>query len=228
MLNKTLMVLAVVLAATSFAAAQIPAGAEYTNSLGMKFVRIAPGTFEMGVGNTPLPKKITNQRGAISEGDFDEKPNHVVDISKPFYIGIYEVTNFQYELFDHEHKRLRGKDEGLSKDDDEAVINVNWYDAIKFCQWLSDKEGLPYRLPTEAEWEYACRAGTTTPYHTGNTLPDSFLKNATMAVKAEYVPLHVGKISPNAWGIYDMHGNVEEWCNDWYGPYNKERPGGIC
>jgi formylglycine-generating enzyme required for sulfatase activity len=202
---------------------EMPTTPEFTNSIGMKFTRVEPGSFLMGVGKTPLPKKITNQRGAISEGDFDEKPNHTVEITKPFYVGIYEVTNLQYELYDPEHKKLRGKDEGLSKQDDEAVINVNWYQAQAYCQWLSDKEGMPYRLPTEAEWEYACRAGTTTPYHTGNTLPDSFRKNATMAVKAEYVPLHVGKISPNAWGLYDMHGNVEEWCHDWYGPYNKDR-----
>jgi len=203
--------------------ADMPTGDEYVNFIGMKFTRVQPGSFLMGVGKTPLPIELTNQRGTQPEGDFDEKPNHTVEITEPFYVGIHEVTNFQYELFDPEHKKLRGKDEGLSKEDDEAVINVNWYEAQAYCQWLSDKEGVPYRLPTEAEWEYACRAGTTTPYHTGNTLPDSFLKNATMAVKAEPVPLHVGKISPNAWGIYDMHGNVEEWCYDWYGPYRKDK-----
>ena len=80
----------------------------------MKFVRIKPGTFEMGVGKTPLPKKITNQRGALDEGDFDEIPVHTVEITKHFYVGLYEVTNFQYELYDPEHKKSRGKDEGLS------------------------------------------------------------------------------------------------------------------
>jgi hypothetical protein len=143
----------------------------------------------------------------------------MVTISRPFYAGVCEVTNTQYELFDPEHKKLRGKDRGLSEEDDEAVINVNWYEARKFCRWLSDKENMPYRLPTEAEWEYACRAGTTTHYHTGDILPDPFHKNARMVGTPQPVDLHVGKTPPNAWGLYDMHGNVEEWCLDWYGPY---------
>jgi len=198
---------------------EMPRGRAYTNSVGMKFVRIEPGSFRMGVGDTPLPYELTNHRGTQSEGDFDEKPNHTVKISRPFYMGIYEVTNFQYELFRPEHKKLRGKDNGLSTDDDEAVINVNWYDAYAFCQWLSDLEGLPYRLPTEAEWEYACRAGTTTQFNTGDTLPKEFRKNARMVGTPVDVPLYVGRTTPNPWGLYDMHGNVEEWCYDWYGPY---------
>jgi len=188
----------------------------------MRFVRIEAGEFEMGVGKTPLPLELTSHRGTQAEGDFDEKPNHIVQITKPFYMGIYEVTNLQYELFDPEHKKLRGK-EGLSIENDEAVINVNWYEADAFCRWLSDKEGLPYRLPTEAEWEYACRAGTTTPFYTGDSLPEKFHKNANMTGVPKYVSLQVGKTPPNAWGLYDMHGNVEEWCYDWYGPY-VERP----
>jgi sulfatase modifying factor 1 len=205
------------------AAAEMPRTDKYTNSVGMKFVRIEPGRFRMGVGDTPLPHELTNHRGTQFDGDFDEKPNHRVKITKPFYTGIYEVTNFQYELFDPGHKKLRGKDSGLSEDDDEAVINVNWYEAQAFCKWLSDLEGLPYRLPTEAEWEYACRAGTTTHYHVGDTVGDEFRKNAGMVGTAVDVPLHVGKTTPNKWGLYDMHGNVEEWCYDWYGPYKKKR-----
>jgi len=200
-------------------AAEMPTTKDYTDMIGMKFVRIEPGTFRMGVGDTPLPLEITNHRGTQPEGDFDEKPNHLVKITRPFYMGICEVTNFQYELFDPEHKKLRGKDKGLSEDDDEAVINVNWYQAQAFCRWLSDRQGLPCRLPTEAEWEYACRAGTTTPYYTGDTLPKEFKKNAGMVGLAVDVPLNVGKTTHNGWGLYDMHGNVEEWCYDWYGPY---------
>jgi formylglycine-generating enzyme required for sulfatase activity len=187
----------------------------------MKFVRIEPGTFEMGVGDTPLPYELTNHRGTQAEGDFDERPNHEVTITRPFYMGVYEVTNYEYELFRPEHKKLRGKDQGLSEDDDEAVINVNWYEAQAFCRWLSDQEGLPYRLPTEAEWEYACRAGTTTHYSMADVLPKEYHKNQGMVGVAKKVPLHVGKTPPNPWGLYDMHGNVEEWCYDWYGPYSE-------
>jgi hypothetical protein len=107
-------------------------------------------------------------------------------------------------------------------------VFVSWNEAKAFCDWLSRKEGLAYRLPTEAEWEYACRAGTTTHFWTGDALPDGFIKNpdnswypspARGRGRAEVVGLHVGKTSPNRWGLCDMHGNVEEWCGDWYGPY---------
>jgi len=199
--------------------AEVPKTKEYTSSIGMKLRRIEPGSFEMGQLKLPLPFEIlpyTGGRGdridSLIYGDFDEKPVHTVRITKPFYIGVFEVTNSQYELFDPEHKNLRGK-EGFSSGDDETVIYVNWYDAWAFCRWLSDLDGLPYRLPTEAEWEYACRAGTTTNYHTGDVLPKEFRKKAK--------DLQVGKTAPNAWGLYDMHGNVEEWCYDWYGPYNE-------
>ena len=201
--------------------AKAPEGKEYVSSIGMKFVRIEAGTFRMGQLKTPLPWEVLpvfRGRGLfdlLREGDFDEKPVHTVTISKPFYMSVCEVTNFQYELFDPWHRKLRGE-EIFSKDDDEAVVNVSWYDAQAFCQWLSDKEGLPYRLPTEAEWEYACRAGTTSNYYAGDILPEQFRKTGGQ------VSLHVGKTHSNAWGLYDMHGNVEEWCYDWYGPYEAE------
>jgi len=206
---------------------ETPTGKEYTNSLGMKLVRIPrkgscgePGTFQMGQLQTPLPlEAVPAGFDFLKDGDFDEKPVHDVTVSKPFYMCIYEVTNLQYELFEPDHRRLRAKDNGLSADDDEAVINVNWYDAQAFCRWLSDKEGLPYRLPTEAEWEYACRAGTTTNYYTGDVLGEEFQKNARRTGGPTPVSLHVGRTPANVWGLYDMHGNVEEWCHDWYGPY---------
>ena len=196
-------------------------GKEYTNSIGMKFVRIEPGSFQMGNDKTLPPELLPiidgGDRGGrfdlLAHGDYDERPVHSVKITEPFYMAVCEVTNLQYELFDPEHSKLRGK-EGYSRDDDEAVINVSWYDAAAFCQWLCDQEGLSYRLPTEAEWEYACRAETTTNFYTGDLLPTEFQKNA-----GKERPLHVGKTAPNAWGLYDMHGNVEEWCRDWYGPY---------
>ncbi len=185
---------------------------EFVNSIGMKFVRIQPGSFEMG-----------QQKG----GDWDERPVHQVRITRSFLMGVTEVTNAQYEQFDPAHRELRGK-LGFSKQDDEAVIFVSWHEAARFCEWLSKKENKPYRLPTEAEWEYACRAGTTTAYHTGDSLPQKFHKNARATwfpdparrqKGAEPVPLIVAQTPPNAWGLYDVHGNVEEWCHDWYGPY---------
>jgi len=179
-----------------------------TNSLGMKMVRIEPGSFEMG----------------SADGDWDEGPAHKVTIDGPFFMGASEVTNVQYEQFDPQHKQLRGE-LGFSKEDEEAVVFVSWEEAMAFCKWLSEEEDKPYRLPTEAEWEYACRAGATTPYHTGETLPEPFHKNVGISwfpgrqSASDIVLLHVGKTPPNAWGLYDMHGNVEEWCLDWYGPY---------
>jgi len=200
--------------------AEMPTTPEFTNSIGMKFMRIEPGTFEMGQIETPLPSEVLPSLESgygggyfdlLANGDFDERPVHTVKISKPFYVGSYEVTNFQYELFAPEHKLLRGKN-GFSSGDDEAVIFVNWYQARAYCDWLSEKEGLPYRLPTEAEWEYACRAGTTTNFYTGDILPKEFSDEKGRQ-------LDVGRTMPNSWGLRDMHGNVEEWCQDWYGPY---------
>src|SRR5213078_729931 len=94
---------------------------------------------------------------------------HKVTISRAFHMSVTEVTNAQFEMFDAAHKKFRGKD-GVSKGDDEPVTFVTWQQAVDFCTWLTKKEGKLYRLPTEAEWEYACRAGTTTLFSTGATL----------------------------------------------------------
>jgi len=232
MIRRTLIVLSVIcIAATAsdLAGAQMPEGDSFSNSIGMKLVRIKPGSFKMGQLKRLVPEVLPEieggDRGGLfdlqSNGDFDEKPVHTVKITKPFYMATLEVTNFQYELFDPRHKEFRGKND-LSTDDDEAVIYVSWYDATAFCQWLSDKEGMTYRLPTEAEWEYACRAGTTTNYHTGDVLPEQYTnKPGNSCLVKTKIP--VGKTAPNAWGLYDMHGNVEEWCYDWYGSYKKKR-----
>jgi len=197
----------------SFAGAKVlPKGRQYTNFIGMKFVRIGPGQFRMGKSEGELSQELLEPEGTHPKGDFDEHPAHKVRITKPFYIGVYEVTNFQYELFKPEHKENRGR----AKGDNDAVINVSWYEARAFCRWLSDKDGLCHHPPTEAQWEYACRAGTKTPFHMGNRLSEEFTDEARGS-------LEVGQFSPNPWGIYDMHGNVEEWCYDWYGPYEADR-----
>ena len=178
-------------------------GQTYTNSIAMQFVTINPGTFTMGSGN----------------GHYDEVPEHTVTITQPFYMGTCEVTNAQYEQFDPNHALFDHR--GFTHEPNEAVIFVSWEEANAFCDWLSEREQLPYRLPTEAEWEYACRAGTTTDYFTGGTLSNSYYneQNQTGSDLPDPVPLTVGTALPNPWDLYDMHGNVEEWCYDWHGPY---------
>jgi len=218
----------------------------FTNSIGMRMVRVEQGSFLMGQGDAPVPEELAKHLSYpnimelkkkfphgnpaefvittdhVRDGDFDEKPAHQVTISQQFYVSAFEVTNAQYEKFDPAHRTLRGKN-GFSTEDNEAVVFVNWHEARVFCDWLSKKEGKVYRLPTEAEWEYACRAGTTSNFWTGDSLPEAFHKNARRTSFTEandIVPLTVGRTPPNRWGLYDMHGNVEEWCYDWYGPYS--------
>jgi len=223
MSNKHRVCFGLIFILSSVVLAAQPKGKYFTNSIGMKFVRIKSGKFRMGQLEKPLPPEVLpvfRGRGlfdALNEGDYDEKPIHAVKITKPFYMGAFEVTNFQYELFAPSHKELRGK-QGFSRQDNEAVAFVNWYDAVSFCRWLSDREGLCYRLPTEAEWEYACRADTSSNYHTGSVLGEAFVKKVSQGAD-----LTVGQTQVNAWGLYDMHGNLEEWCYDWYGPYKAGR-----
>lgn len=153
--------------------------------------------------------------------DYDEAPVHKVNISSPFRMSVTEITNAQYELFRPEHRSLRGRD-GFSTEDNDAVVNVSYEDALAYCRWLSEKTGKTFRLPTEAEWEYACRAGTYTLYYTGDGLPESMQKHQQTERDMVQVSLEVAQSEPNAFGLYDMHGNVEEWCLDWYGPYLPE------
>jgi formylglycine-generating enzyme required for sulfatase activity len=117
-----------------------------------------------------------------------------------------EVTNRQYEAFDPTHRRT------FSTGDDDAVTMVSWNEARRYCIWLSQRTGRHFRLPTEAEWEWACRAGSATPYNTGERYPYPKAQ-ANNRVK-DTVSLRVAMFPPNAWGLYDMHGNVEEWCLD--------------
>jgi formylglycine-generating enzyme len=189
--------------------------ATMTNSIGMSFVRIEPGDFVMGTGDEP-PQSANEW----AKRDYDEAPAHKVKITRAFDLGVTEVTNAQFEQFDPNHKRFRGKT-GVSKTDDEPVTFVTWHQAVAFCDWLSKKEGKQYRLPTEAEWEYACRAGTSTPFATGDTFT---AEQANIGLTKDGKPqttVPVGSYKPNAWGLFDMHGNVLEWCLDWHGPYDK-------
>lgn len=180
----------------------------FVNSIGIEMVPITEGYFYMG----------SHGKGI----NYDESPIHKVTISKPFMMGATEITNLQYEKFDPDHKKIRGRF-GLSKDDNEAVIFVNYYDAVAFCEWLSLKEGLQYRLPTEAEWEYACRAGSFLDFSMGDGLPSSYHKNQNNQWGIDTtVNLNVKMTPINTFGLYDMHGNVEEWCTDWYGLYENQ------
>jgi formylglycine-generating enzyme required for sulfatase activity len=224
-MNRVLVVLLGVmpLVALSWTAGPAPGGGDEAkatgrnhdiqNSIGIKLVPIEPGEFVMGEGDGP-PKT----RDDFLTRDWDEAPAHKVKITRAFYLGATEVTNAQYELFDPEHKKLRGTS-GVSTADDEPVTYVTWQNAVDFCKWLSKKDGHPYRLPTEAEWEYACRGGTRTAYNTGDTLTAE-QANLGKAVDGKAQKTRpVGSYKPNAWGLCDMHGNVAEWCHDWYGPY---------
>ena len=155
-----------------------------------EMVYIEGGTFMMGSNN----------------GSNNEKPVHKVTVNS-FYIGKYAVTNKEYCKYDPSHK---------NSGDNLPVVFVGWDDALAYCKWLSEKTGNTYRLPTEAEWEFACRAGTTTNYYWGDNMNGDYCwysKNSDWKVHP------VCQKQPNAWGLYDMSGNVWEWCNDWYGDY---------
>lgn len=180
----------------------------------IKMVELPAGYFYMG-------------SRALGE-DFDEAPVHRVTFTEPLRMSATEITNAQYESIFPEHRALRGK-KGVSSGDNEAVVNVSYNDALEFCRRLGKRNGKNYRLPTEAEWEYACRAGTYYNYNTGDWFPDSCHKEQRVARDFNPVDLTVGMFPPNAWGLYDMHGNVEEWCMDRYGLYSADpqtNPGG--
>jgi formylglycine-generating enzyme required for sulfatase activity len=156
-----------------------------------------------------------------------EDPQHEVHIAKPFALGVYAVTFDDYDRFCDSNKSNKPDDRGWGRGN-RPVIAVTWEEARAYCAWLSEQTGRRYRLPSEAEWEYACRAGTDTPFHFGpriTTDQANFDGNYTYngSAKGEYrektVP--VGSFPPNAFGLYNMHGNVWEWCQDaWHGNYN--------
>lgn len=217
----------------------------FVNSLGMEMIRIESGEFRMGNdGEIDYSQLVPDAKYAPYRGkgaehpylqdgphmashslEWDESPSHLVHISRSFYMASTPVTNAQYEQFDPSHALLRGK-RGFSSGNNDAVVFVSWEDATAFTEWLSEKEGKPYRLPTEAEWEYAARAGTTTAYFTGETLPEEYHQHQVMnrrhSIEPEKVNLEVAQTSPNPWGLHDIHGLVEEWCYDWYGPYTSD------
>ena len=144
----------------------------------------------------------------------DTNPEHKVTIDYPFEIGKYEVTFKEYDCFCVLTNRDFPDDSGFGRGD-HPVINVSWYDAKAFTKWLSKETGKHYRLPTEAEWEYACRAGTTTDWSFGDDVKE-LRKYSWYGNNSNDKTHTVGNKLPNPWGLYDMHGNVKEWCEDWY------------
>ena len=199
-----------------------------TNSIGMKLVRIPAGKFMMGSPDSEADRNTNEEQ-------------HEVEITKPFYLGIYTVTQAEYQQVmgtnpswfsatGNGKAQMQGMDTGRF-----PVETVSWDDAVAFCGKLSDgpgekQAGRVYRLPTEAEWEYACRAGTTTLFYFGNSLSSEQANfNGDFpyggAAKGKYLGMTtvVGSYQPNAYGLYDMHGNVWQWCQDWY---TEKPPGG--
>jgi len=164
------------------------------NSVGMTLIYVHPGTFLMG---SPIDEPGRQQ----------DETQHPVRLTQGFHLGQTEVTQVQWQ------RVMGGSNPSSQPGPSRPVHHITWKQAVDFCNKLSRKEGRRYRLPTEAEWEYACRAGTTTPFFTGKTLPTSHEVHGGSKTQ----PVASGR--PNPWGFYDMHGNVREYCADWYAGY---------
>jgi formylglycine-generating enzyme required for sulfatase activity len=182
----------------------------FENDLGMRFVLIPAGTFLMGSPPT-------------EQGRDDLENQHEVTLTRPYYVQMTEVTNRQFRAFKPDHDSYDYSGKSLNGDEQPAV-RVSWNDAAAFAAWLSRRDPVrSYRLPTEAEWERACRAGTTTAFWWGDTPSkeranyyDGDFVSGRPSDPDFRVTLPVGTLPANPWGLYEVHGNAREWCSDWY------------
>jgi formylglycine-generating enzyme required for sulfatase activity len=177
-----------------------------TNSLGMQFIQIPRGSFTMGA-----PESEAGQA-------FTETP-HRVTLTSSYLLGVHEVTQQQY-------LEVMGENPSRRKSPPSPVDSVSWFDVTEFCRRLAGRPGekdagYDYRLPTEAEWEYACRAKSDTPHSITSLASDDLLDYAWISENSEGVIQPAGQKLPNGYGVYDMHGNVAEWCSDWMANYPK-------
>lgn len=206
---RCLLLFVVVLGATLGYSQEKSAPKNFTNTVGMEFVLIPAGSFIMG---------STNQE----KGRGDDEGHHKVAFAKPLYFGVHTVTQEQWLA-------VMGNNPSYFKGAKNLPVDsVTWHDCQDYCKKLQAKEKKPYRLLTEAEWEYVCRAGTATAFHMGETMaPDqanyngnfTYRDGKTGVYRAKTTP--VGSFPPNAWGLFDMHGNVSQWCHDWSGGYSR-------
>jgi formylglycine-generating enzyme required for sulfatase activity len=224
------------------------------NSVGMVLVPVLAGEFQMGtfvneaspeerfdklMQNPDVIKKIENgdttEEGLMKYAQRRAKedkgrrggpdtPQHLVKITKSFYLGVCEVTQQQYEAVMTE-KPWAGQPL-VEEGPDYAATYITWKHAVEFCKKLSEQENESYRLPTEAEWEYACRAGTTSTFNFGDDgklLAEHAWHDANAYKNEEQYAHVVGQKQPNSWAVYDMHGNASEWCSDWFGGYDRKQ-----
>jgi formylglycine-generating enzyme required for sulfatase activity len=182
----------------------------FTNSIGMKFVWIPPGNFVMG-----SPKEEKERHPSEIQ--------HKVTLTRGFYMGVYTVTQEEWQAV------MGNNPSNIKGEKNLPVESVSWDNCQEFIKKLRTNDRKPYRLPTEAEWEYACRAGTTTPFHFGETISTdqaNYKGDATYGDGKKGIdrkkPTPVGSFPANAWGLHDMHGNVWQWCQDWHGVYTQE------
>ena len=182
----------------------------FENGLGMRFVLIPSGTFTMGSPPT-------------EESRDEEETAHPVTLTRPYYLQTTEVTNGQYRRFRPDHDSYESDGHSLNGDD-QPVVHISWVDAAAFAKWLTAKDSeREYRLPTEAEWERACRAGTSTPFWWGASISTdqanydgNYVYGGGVEGVNRHVSLPVRSFPASPWGLYEVHGNVREWCADKY------------